>query len=162
LKYDDQGNLEWTKRYDFASLRDGAVGLELSANYQDVIITGASASTATNWDFVTIKYDASNGNALNTVRQPTGANGYDQPVSICKDDNGNIYVTGAALTGNGVGNDMQTIKIDSTFAIEWVRQYDGHGYDDAGKDVKVDANGDIYVVGYSQKADLGYDFMTIK
>lgn len=154
------GTVQWTQYYDHAGFDDIAVGLELDENDQSVTITGGSASTANSYDYATVKYKMSDGTQIQANRYVTGVQGYNSPVAVCKDDDGNILITGRAV---GVSSfDIQTIKLDSTLSLQWSRTWDGHGLEDVGRDVKTDQWGNVYVAGYQQDSSLGFGFITIK
>lgn len=72
-------------------------------------VNGTSAVFGTNNDYITLKYDTSNGNILWEARYNGPANDADQAYSMDLDANENIYVTGGSkFPGNGF--DFNTIK----------------------------------------------------
>lgn len=158
LKYSSSGVQQWVARYDYAGWTDAVAGLVVDEIHQQVVVTGASAANTTDWDVATLRYDLSTGNALSVTRQATGASAYSDPVALTQDDQGNFYITGTIHDGSDT--DIQTLKLDSTLAVQWVETYDG-GLLDGGRDVIVDANGDLYVAGYRQ-TETGMAFQLLK
>ena len=84
-----------------------------------------------------------------------GSSGYDKGYSVAVDANGNVYVAGysTATWGSPVrafssGGDAFAAKLDSSGALTWNTFLGGSG-SDYGNSVAVDANGNVYVAGYS-------------
>ena len=78
------------------------------------------------------------------------------------DNTGNIYLTGSAMiTGNNT--DLITAKINSNGDTLWVRTLDGgNNNGDKGSSIKVDALGNVYVVGTINRSNTEDDIITIK
>jgi hypothetical protein len=82
--------------------------------------------------------------------------------SSAVDRQGNVYVTGFA-NDTGSGMDYLTIKYRPNGDTAWARTYNGPGNDmDAGRGIKVDNAGNVFVTGESQGSGTGVDFATIK
>jgi len=140
--------------YDFAY----AIALDYSGN---VYVTGWSQGNGTDADCLTIKYD-SNGKRLWVARYNGPAGGEDKSYAVVTDGWSNVYVTGSSR-GVGTGADCVTIKYDSEGNQLWVARYSSPGNaDDQAESIAVDHWGDIYVTGWSQSADAGKDYVTIK
>ena len=117
-----------------------------------VYITGESMGIiggAPNFDYATIKYNAVNGSRL-WVDRYDYANGNDVGFAVGLDASGNPYVTGESA-GVGTGQDYATIRHDRfTGNRLWVSRYDGPAaLDDVGRDLAVDAAGNVCVTGFS-------------
>lgn len=78
------------------------------------------------------------------------------------DNTGNIYLTGSAMiTGNNT--DVITAKTNSNGDTLWVRTLDGgNNSGDKGSAIKVDALGNVYVVGTINRSNTEDDIITIK
>lgn len=159
IKYDNNGNEIWVSRYDFNGNYDGAIGLDVDPNGTS-IVTGASGTSFQNWDFLTMKLDA-NGNTVATERTVTAGNSFDKPVDIKRDDQGNIYIAGSTQT-NGNDINIKLIKISSNFQLQWQKTFDGAGLKDEASEIDIDANGNVYLAGYTEKANGGKDLLIKK
>jgi uncharacterized delta-60 repeat protein len=161
IKYDPSGNKLWEARFDgvghsFDSGRE--IELDSSGN---VIITGFTARVAwTNFDFLTIKYDA-DGNEIWRQIYNGPADGDDYGWTLVIDPSDNIYTSGLS-TGIGTGADCTTISYDPAGNQRWLATYNGPGNDqDQIYRSAIDANGNIVVTGRSMDAALVYDYITI-
>lgn len=159
LKYHPSGALLWSATYDYSGFHDGGVGLALDAD-GNPIITGASASGPLNWDYATVKYHRLTGSQIDEARVNIPGLGMDQVLSLDQDAQGSIFITGFREV-NGQ-KDAQTVRISSSFQVDWVQNFDGEGLDDAGKAVKGDDQGNVYVAGYVRKSNGGKDILVIK
>lgn len=125
-----------------------------------IYVTGGSASSFTNWDFATVKYNASTGAQVTVTRNSSSSLGFDHPTALAKDQYDNIYVTGAAT--NGTHYDIKTVKFDDELNTVWSVTWDNVGLDDQANSIGVDVDGYVYLTGYTKKANGGSDFITIK
>lgn len=158
IKYSTTGTMLWQQQYDFANLRDIAANIEIVGS--QIVVTGASANTAIEWDYATISYDE-NGSLQNTERTSFGTAGFDQPIDLVQDVNNNIHITGRA-TQNGSNYDIQTIQLNNNLALNWTVNFDGNGLEDAAADLEIDDNGNVYVVGYTQTSATDTDILVLK
>lgn len=114
-------------------------------------VNGTSAIFGTNNDYITLKYDTSNGNIVWEARYNGPANDADQAYSMDLDANENIYVTGGSkFPGNGF--DFNTIK--------WCQFETSAGQDTAicvGDSIQLNAVGGI---SYSWSPSLGLSCTT--
>lgn len=89
-------------------------------------------------------------------------NDIDVAQSITVDAAGNIYVAGLSI-GSGTGRDYLTIKYNSAGVEQWGSRYNGTGNgDDVAHGVGVDAQGNVYVGGYSWGGASNYDYTVVK
>lgn len=148
----------WVARYDgTAGSRDEARVICLDGD-GNVLVAGFSAGTTSN-DFLTAKYDRE-GNQLWVARYDGPAGGNDKVYGIAVDASNNVYVTGES-EGNGTSYDYATVKYSPNGDELWVARYDGRSSgSDGASGVQVDAEGNVYVTGYS--AGSGADYVTIK
>jgi uncharacterized delta-60 repeat protein len=151
----------WVARYDGpAHDVDSAHGMVLDGA-GNVYVTGESLGVGTALDFATVKYD-SDGNQLWVARYDGPASGYDAANAMARDADGNLYVTGPSL-GVGTDTDYATVKYNSDGNQQWVARYDGPASRyDVSKTIALDANGYIYVTGYSRGVDSQADYATVK
>ena len=85
-------------------------------------------------------------------------------ISVTVDNNGYCYITGYVDENNGEGNNVLTIKYNSSSGDTlWVRTFNGtDNNDDRGKDIKVDAFGNVYVTGSVININTGIDAVLLK
>lgn len=92
----------------------------------------------------------------------TGPLADDKGNSIAVDNLCNSYVIGSSDAQNGL-SDYLIIKYNSHGDTLWKRTYNGTGNGiDVATAIKVDKAGNVYVTGYSQGKNSGYDIVTIK
>jgi uncharacterized delta-60 repeat protein len=161
IKYSSAGVPLWTNRYNGPGNGDdctSAVGVDGSNN---VIVTGYSTSSASDYDYATIKY-LSAGAPLWTNRYNGPGNGDDLAAAVAVDGSNNVIVTGQSA-GSGGDNDYATIKYSSAGAPLWTNRYNGPGNgDDVAFALGVDSSNNVIVTGYSTSGASDYDYATIK
>jgi len=150
LRYDRDGTLVWARLYDgpdaghdsFYNIAGDAAG--------NVFLCGISYSPATNYDYVTLKYDA-DGQRQWSSRYDF-ARGVDYVLGVAVDADQNVYVTGQSLSSGGE-YDIATIRYLADGSEHWVQRYTDPSWfgDDAAGAVVVDSNGAAYVSGYTWK-----------
>ncbi|UCG16018.1 MAG: SBBP repeat-containing protein [Phycisphaerales bacterium] len=161
VKYDSSGNELWVARYNgLGNGQDNARAIALDAS-GNVYVTGWTNISVSDFDYATIKYDAS-GNELWVARYDDPAHDYDWAYALAVDASGNVYVTGRSL-GYGTVDDCVTIKYDSDGTEIWVARYDGPANsNDAPSAMTVDASGNVYVTGYTWSIATNLDYVTVK
>jgi hypothetical protein len=163
LKYNNAGIQQWVKRFNGpVSLDDIPHDLKIDAA-GNVYVTGESAVSTTNltdFQYSTLKYDNLGNQLWNSVKNGT-ATEHDVADALVVDGVGNVYVTGKMVNLN-TAEDLTTIKYNALGAQQWMSTYDGSMNYDEGKDIAVDANGYIYITGYSYSAASNDDYVTMK
>jgi hypothetical protein len=161
VKYDSDGHQLWVARYNGPgndSDEASAIALDSSGN---VYVTGTSYDSVINRDYATVKYDA-DGNDLWVKRYNGPGNNWDEAHGIAVDASGNVYVTGDS-PGSGTDDDYATIKYDTDGNELWVKRYNGPGNDlDWALAIAVDTLENVYVTGWSEGSETGYDYATLK
>lgn len=141
-------------------LSDEAVSIAVDAAGNSYVTGSAFAPNGT-LDIVTIKYSPSGQQMWLESYNGTG-NGNDQGAELVLDNAGNVYVTGYSNNLNSF-NDVTTIKYNNSGVLQWVSFHNGSSNNyDQGNALQVDANGNVYVVGYVTASNYTYDFVTIK
>jgi hypothetical protein len=170
VKYDTDGNALWAS--SFAGAGDyfnypQAIAVDASGN---ACVTGTICTAAacdelgcfcSGSDYATIKYD-SNGQQLWLARYNGGGLGLNGPAAIALDSIGNVYVTGASDSGDGVFH-YATLMYDSNGNSIWAARYNGPGNgSDYSTAIGLDASGSVYVTGASTGTTTSLDYATIK
>jgi len=88
VKYDNNGNQQWVKKYNFNNKVEVATDIKVD-NAGNIVVLGTSANNWSNSDFIVRKYNA-NGNVLTTKRHNSPGNGYDLPTELAIDTNNNV------------------------------------------------------------------------
>lgn len=154
-KYDGFKNFIWGSQYGTSQI-DSGFGI-VCYNHNSIYITGSTEGSLegnTNSggpDIFITKYDET-GTRLWTkqIGTPYSDIGY----AIAVDSYGYVYVTGSTLgdlDGNiSAGNsDIFLIKYDSEGNRIWTRQIGSNNFDEA-RCIKINNNGDVYLVGNTQ------------
>jgi hypothetical protein len=161
VKYDSAGNELWVARYNGpAGFNDEASALVVDDLY-NIYVTGFSADPDTVDDIATVKYDSA-GNELWAARYNGPLGGYDRTYALVLDSSCNVYVAGYSY-GIGTEADITTIKYDSSGNEKWVARHDGPASgSDVAFDVALDANGNVYVAGFSSGIGTYGDYTVVK
>lgn len=127
----------------------------------NVYVTGASTGAGTDYDYATIKYDAS-GAELWVARYNGPGGGQDFAHSVTVDVLGNVYITGGS-PGISSNIDYTTIKYNSSGGVQWVSRYNGpqNGYDES-YSLVLDDTGNVYITGESYGGTTNTDYATVK
>ncbi len=160
IKYNSNGVQQWIARYNGPGNATDEVYSLVTDNSGNVYITGYSNGGSSHDDYCTIKYNA-NGVELWVKRYNGTDNNDDYGNSIVIDNFGNSYVTGASTTVNDL--DYVTIKYDANGNQQWISTYNGPGNGiDFPSSNAIDAQGNIYIAGYSHVTNNNSDYCTIK
>ena len=152
LKFDKDGNLKWTRRYNGAAPNDfddapGGMVVDASGN---VYITGNSQKDC-RIGCTTIKYNT-DGTELWVQRYNATATSWDVGADIKMDASGNIYICSKNFTSSTTGEtNISTLKYDNDGALQWVKQFDS-GEDDLPGSIGIDGAGNVYVAGFSDQS----------
>ncbi|HLP12774.1 MAG TPA: T9SS type A sorting domain-containing protein [Flavobacteriales bacterium] len=121
-KYNSSLAQQWIDKYNGSgSNYDEATGLVLDGTGTYLYATGYSFLTASNNDYLTIKYDAAAGTRVWDTRFNGPANNSDQAGFIDVDAAGNVYVSGDSK-GSGTNLDYSTIKYCQLTTVATVDQ----------------------------------------
>jgi len=159
VKYDNAGMQQWITRPGYDCVHStSAFTLDSQGN---LYITGSTSGSGTDFDYVTVKYDAS-GNQQWIARYDGPASSTDLTHAITVDSARSVYVTGGSR-GSGTDLDYATIKYNAAGVQQWVARYNGPAFDiDDGAAIAVDNAGNVYVAGSSIGTGLTHDYATLK
>jgi uncharacterized delta-60 repeat protein len=160
-KYDQDGNLIWSKSQNGTADGDDHVFAITTDEDGNVYVTGESEGVSSSYDILTIKYNSS-GTKLWSVRYNYTSNLHDAGVKIKVDDDGYVYVTGNR-TGTSTSSDLVVLKYNSSGSQQWLASYNNtSNLNDFAKAIAVDTLGNVYVTGTTYNTTSNSDFVTIK
>lgn len=158
LKYDLNGNKIWSRRWAGDVDYDRAESITLD-QVGNIIITGDTYISGLYKNLVVIKYDPSGTHLWNTTWGTTEGTGYSTGYDITADSENNLFITGAQNIHFPYG--LILMKYNRTGDLQWIEDYgEGGGLACEGKGVKMDSNGNVYVVGM-QEVDTGDNQMLL-
>ncbi len=163
VKYDSSGNQLWVARYNGSgNYNDKGHKVITEGNYVYVVGYVNPYSSGTFYDYVVLKYDL-NGNLIwaRTYNGPSDSSDIARDIAV--DNEGNVYVTGSSY-GQGTSTDIVTIKYNSNGDVLWIARYNNDEVNgaDGGYGIRVDNEGNVYVVGQSMGLNTGSDIVIIK
>ena len=165
IRFNTLLDTQWVRTYNFIGQSDKAVSLDVDAS--GIYVTGesdaAANDTTANDDIFTIKYNAG-GNVLWSQRYDDSLGWRDQPVKLILGQNNTVYIAGR--NSNAHDDDIVVLAYDRTsgnskagFPAIWNNIFSD---DDRATDLIEDANGNIYVSGYSQSNSFVEDYTLLK
>jgi hypothetical protein len=154
VKYDSEGNFVWKKPYD-SNEDDQSFGIAVDGE-GCVYVAGATDRGSAGYDYLTFKYDP-DGAVVWKRYYSTDDDDWAYGVAVSAD--GCVYVTGKSGPYGGP-YDYLTVKYDSEGNELWSEVFDNGG-DDVAQDIAVDADGFIYLTGWSHNGSH-YTWRTIK
>jgi len=158
LKYNNRGQLLWSRTITGIAPGGGIARDIVIDNFCNVYVTGNNGGI-----FTTVKYDSSGVEKWVATYSALGPTASNAARFIGIDNSGNVYVTGTSVESATSIIDFTTIKYDNNGAQQWITHFNGAAnLFDVVSGNFVDADGNVYVNGRSQKADGTYDLVTIK
>lgn len=175
VKFDNLGNILWTKREGAAALEiphaihvDGNNNIIVVGRFSSNSITFGSTilTLAGSMDVFIVKYDAS-GNLLWVKGAGGGSN--DEGYSLSTDVSGNIYLSGYFTQPSNFGTirltsagqaDLFLAKYDPAGNVLWAKRAGGDG-DDRAVALKTDASGNSYVTGFYTNDSISFGSILI-
>lgn len=165
LKYDTAGSLLWNKLYDHAGYIDLCHKITARTIFGNttVRLTGASQVAATDWRYLSVSLNGSNGNVTGSTSSTGGSAVFSKVTGVERDAAGDVYITGSVYNMMS-GYDFYTVKINaSNTNVVWDATYNSSGtLNDEAMALAVDSVGNVYVTGYSETSTQGTNYTTIK
>jgi len=164
LKFDFNGNLQWTKLIGSSSSEE-IYGVAVDRN-GNVFVTGNSAGNLNGEtnnggdDCFLIKYDTNGNYKWTRLIGSSSSDGYS---SVATDQNGNIYVTGKTRgILNGEINkgmfDCFLVKYDTNGNLKWTKLSGSTSNEDC-RSISVDQNDNVFVTGYVKASNPNGSFL---
>jgi uncharacterized delta-60 repeat protein len=167
IKYNSSGVQQWLSRYNNSSANDDDIARAIVlTNNNDIVVTGSSKSTSSpnKEDYLTIKYNSTNGNEIFVSRyNDSAANSADIAYSVGVGvSNNSIYVTGSSRQSVSAGSeDIVTLEYNPTGTLKMKSRIPNPG-PDAAYGITVDNNKDYYITGYLTGSSSGYNMASAK
>ncbi|MDM7993536.1 MAG: SBBP repeat-containing protein [Candidatus Fermentibacter sp.] len=153
VKYDSDGNLCWSARYDASDYYDYARDVAVDS-YGNVYVAGTTCYDEDHEYFTTIKYSSS-GVQLWAVNM-YAPNLYNDAAAIAIDGDGYVFVTGYSAGG------YATVTYSPDGVEQWIRRLNTSVGANYPSDITVDAADNVLVTGSSLDYSTGYDYLTVK
>lgn len=168
IKYNSAGVQQWLVTYNGSDNLDDSPSSIAVDNQGNVYVTGTANKDFNNLvfsgDYCTIKYNPAGQEQWVKVYSGN-VMGRDIPFKIAVDGTGNVYVTGQSYIDNQRSDDIVTIKYAPDGTQLWLVAHDGTGTNpeqDAGRDMVLDPQGNVFVFGHSTRLTTWYDLCLIK
>jgi hypothetical protein len=162
VKYDAMGIEQWVVRYDGPLSQDDMAKAVMLDGMGDVYVTGSSEGLYTDFDYATVKYNASGVEQWASRYNYPIPWGLDMAHAIVLDKLGSVYVTGRSFNVN-LDSDYATLKYDSSGTQQWAARYNGPAQGcDVANAIGIDNMNNIYVTGSSVGNGTDLDYTTLK
>lgn len=164
MKYNSAGTQKWLYQrgslFTF-DLEDVANAIAVDKN-RNVYFTGKMfTGLSEKFNMYTQKLD-SNGNQIWSYGILYGGTGNESGEEIAVDNSGNVYV-GYNSSVIDTNLNFGVVKYNSTGNIIWVYSYGGPSNEsDKIRDMRIDKNGDVYLLANTKTASTGTDIMVTK
>ncbi len=155
-KYDSNGYTVWTSTY-IPSSGDSASSHDIAADDSgNAYITGTEFTSDQGYNVLVRKYDP-DGYEIWTSTYNSMGNTSSIGSGIALDNSGNVFVTGTDYRNDiGQGYNIWTRKYDNDGYEIWTSTYNSpYNSGDYGRNITLDSIGNVYVVGYIDRNDLG-------
>lgn len=163
-RYNANGALAWSKVLKRGNGDAGALAICLNRSDRVTVAGYIGDSTAWNLDYCVTSYDASTGDtAWVRYYNRTPENDEDAAVSICRDDSGNVYVTGFSYD-DATDYDIVTIRYTPAGVQTWMKRFNNRPWvgDDYGTKVVFNpVTRGVLVTGAVYDDDQDYNYFTI-
>lgn len=158
--FDTLGNENSNNLFDYNGNNDILIKINYDAINSEISMAGAGQTDSTSWDYwvvtcyTTLIYKSEKGynGGISTYRG----------VTDFKILNNTYYVTGYSYSSN-TGYDIETIALDDSLNVLWSNKWNGaDSLDDKSNAIGLDANGDVYITGYTTSNTRGQDMILQK
>lgn len=148
-KYNSSGTLQWQRRISHPSSQSLGPAIAVDSSGNPIV---ALLSIISGVESILVKLDSSGTQQWITHVAAPGGNNVNFR-GLDTDSSDNVYVVGESNTG-GVGNNIITMKFNSSGTLQWQRKLDGSGTDN-GNSVAVDSSGNVYISAWTDSIGAG-------
>jgi len=158
------GDTLWTRDYSRPGEVDEDMPVAIALDHNgNVIVTGYSYSTSTDYDYCTMKYDANGTLVWQRFYDYPTSDGEDRAAALAVDASNAVVVTGWSYSDN-TDYDLTTVRYgtngDTTFRVRYNRVPAND--EDYGYAVVTDPFNNAYVAGFSYDTGSDYDYTMLK
>ena len=163
LKYNSSLELLWQLTFSGTGAGSDQPVEIMITNDNKLAVTAAMFNQGSGLDYGMFRFDTNSTLIMQYYYNGTG-NHQDIPYAITCDNSNNIYVTGSSRNSDTLGSeDFLTMKIDPTGTLIWQKRYNGTGRGiDYGTSIAVDAAGNVYAGGTTDKFDIHVAYALLK
>jgi len=156
IKYSSEGDVIWRKRFTGPQNQDSPNAIKYDPVNNAVYVTGKSKNSNSDFDWLTIRYNATTGQENWTIRRNGNKNGDDEAIDLDVDDAGNIYVLGNHLENCPDVLSTKLIRYTPAGAATWSKSFADSfcSHDVLASNVAV--NSTIVVVVYNEPSTFGF------
>ncbi|MEO8150604.1 MAG: SBBP repeat-containing protein [Bacteroidia bacterium] len=162
-KRDKSGNLIWrVNKYSKVANLGAIVNAATIDSSGNIYLCGSDYDNSAYAEMMVAMYNSS-GTEL-WSRGYKASNGFSthQANDVTVDVTGNVYITGTAYKNGIQGENIYTLKYNSTGVQQWVATYNGLNFNDAGIAIDVDTAGSVFVAGNTTDATNSTNWITLK
>ena len=153
-----QVNIQWEARHDYLNQTDFAKGIVIDATGNSYV-TG-TAFNGSNFDIVTVKYDADGGFVWSNIYNGP-ANGWDDATGIVINSNNDVIIGGFHQV-SGSDYDIFCYKLNGTTGLQdWLYTYNGTANFDLCNAITIDNNDNVILGGAREVSATNKEFVTI-
>ena len=162
IKYNNAGFIQWQKRISIGNLQQVNIAVDSNENVYVAQGLGYALGFGTGYKFAIAKFDTSGNIQWQKKIEATGGyNSNDISYSIAVDSTGSAYILGSSEIGGSNNMDCFLTKVDTSGTLIWQRtlkMITSGGGNEAGNEIFIDNNDNIFMVGHSTAGSGPYSF----
>ncbi|MBK9399688.1 MAG: SBBP repeat-containing protein [Bacteroidetes bacterium] len=153
---------QWLRSFKAQGKNSDRIAAIVTDANDNVFVAGYAGNHHGAADAFAMKRDAQ-GDTLWVYYYDAGGNREDYATDIVVDAGGNTYITGRSESISAYNFECFTAKISPTGTQLWVTRYPAVSPNQSyGNALTVDANGNVYVAGYTDPASASKDWLVVK
>lgn len=161
IKYNPTGGVLWNLRTDGNGNDDRPQAITVANDGNTYVVGNSYRGLTEDDDIMLIKINNAGGFVWDQVTGGTDGD-IDRARSVNTDDQDNVYITGS-VKNVGNGEDYFVARYFKNGSKHWDYMYQSssNGFDEA-KDIRINANYEVYVSGYSNVSGSSDDYFTVR
>lgn len=162
VAYANTGTALWTNNY-FSATNGVAIAIAIAADSHGKVVLAGTTDDTNGASYLTVAYSAAGTPLWTNLYAPLVSSNAAVANALTMDSTGNVFVT-------GYGYSNATNRLESCFTLAysptgvplWTNHYDGPaGGDSYAQAIVADKNGNVFVTGYSNDTNGGFEYATI-